>query len=63
MQTLDVAYAQSRQCRCLGAEPQLGELLRDPMTLALMTADRVDRRELDALFDRTRSNLRRRFRD
>jgi hypothetical protein len=41
-------------------EPGLAEVLRDPMIVALMAADRVDRRDLDVLFDRTRSSLRRR---
>ena len=39
-------------------EPRLSELLGDPMMLALLAADRVDRRELDALFDWARDSLR-----
>jgi hypothetical protein len=53
------AHATRRPRRCGAVEPNLGELLGDPMTLALMAADRVDRRELDALFDRARISLRR----
>ena len=39
-------------------EPDLGELLSDPMTLALMKADRVDPGALDALIAGARDNLR-----
>jgi len=54
-------FAQSRRhCSRFVWEPALAELLGDPMTVALMAADRVDRRDLDVLFDRTRSSLRRR---
>jgi hypothetical protein len=34
---------------CLAIEPNLMELLNDPLTVALMAADHVDRRELDLL--------------
>jgi hypothetical protein len=54
--------AHRRNCRC-GVSPRLADLLRDPMTMALMDADRVDRRELDALVDWARDSLRVRFRD
>jgi hypothetical protein len=40
------------------AEPDLEELMRDPMTQALMTADRVDRGQLHALLAQVRNNLR-----
>jgi hypothetical protein len=40
------------------AEPDLAELMRDPMTQALMTADRVDRGQLHALLAQVRNNLR-----
>jgi hypothetical protein len=30
-------------------EPDLGELMQDPITIALMAADRVDHRALDAM--------------
>ena len=43
--------------RCCVPEPDLDELMHDPMTLALMAADRVDHRELDALFSRVRQHL------
>ncbi|HZK92423.1 MAG TPA: hypothetical protein VFC56_19970 [Stellaceae bacterium] len=40
----------SAKRRCLHAlEPNLSELLSDPMMMALMAADRVDRGELDLL--------------
>ena len=40
----------SAECRCfLAIEPNLSELLSDPMTLALMTADHVERPDLDRL--------------
>jgi hypothetical protein len=38
----------------------LFDLLRDPMTLSLMAADRVDQRELNALLHKARGGLRRR---
>jgi hypothetical protein len=41
-------------------EPALSDVLGDPMITALMAADRVERRDLDSLFDRTRNSLRRR---
>jgi len=40
------------------AEPGLDELMRDPMTVALMAADRVDVCELHALFADVGRNLR-----
>jgi len=40
------------------AEPDLDELMRDPITLAIMAADRVDACELHALFADVRQNLR-----
>jgi hypothetical protein len=40
------------------AEPDLDELMRDPITQALMAADRVNRCELHALFAQVRENLR-----
>ena len=43
--------------RSIVSEPNLAELMRDPMTLALMAADRVDRRELDALVAQVRASL------
>ncbi|HTQ35078.1 MAG TPA: hypothetical protein VMI30_12980 [Stellaceae bacterium] len=39
-------------------EPGLDELMRDPMTVALMAADRVDVCELNALFADVGRNLR-----
>lgn len=41
----------------LAAEPDLGELMRDPMTQALMAADRVDHRALCALISQVRDSL------
>jgi len=38
-------------------EPSLADLFRDPMTQALMTADRVERRELEALLRAKRAQL------
>ena len=40
------------------AEPDLNELLRDPMTLALMAADKVDRCTLHSLLAQVSRNLR-----
>jgi hypothetical protein len=40
------------------AEPDLDELMRDPLTLAVMAADRVDACALHALFADVRRNLR-----
>jgi hypothetical protein len=59
MRNQDFAQPETRPSWCCAAEPDLSELLRDPIARALMAADRVDRGELDALFDRTRGNLRR----
>jgi len=47
------------ECRCQ-AELNLSDLLRDPMTVSLMTADRVDRGELHSLLDKARCGLRQR---
>jgi hypothetical protein len=44
--------------RAMIAEPDLAELMCDPMTKALMAADRVDGRELRALLSQVRENLR-----
>lgn len=44
--------------RSFFAEPNLAELMLDPMTQALMAADRVDRCELKALLSQVRENLR-----
>jgi hypothetical protein len=50
-------FGSSRRRNCV-AEPNLDELMRDPMTLALMAADGVDRHELQTLFTQVRSQLR-----
>jgi hypothetical protein len=50
-------FAASRR-RSFVAEPDLDELMRDPMTLALMEADRVDHRELHALLTQVQGKLR-----
>jgi len=50
-------FATTRR-RCSIVEPDLDELMRDPLTLALMAADRVDRSELDALLTQARDSLR-----
>jgi hypothetical protein len=51
----------ARGCSRLGAEPGLSDLMQDPLTVALMAADRVDRRELNALLDQARCKLQRRL--
>jgi hypothetical protein len=40
------------------AEPNLDEVMNDPITRALMAADRVDDGELQMLFDQLRDSLR-----
>jgi hypothetical protein len=50
-------FGSPRRRNCV-AEPDLNELMGDPMTLALMAADRVDHKELNALFAQVRSHLR-----
>jgi hypothetical protein len=50
-------FATQNRCK-LTAEPDLAELMRDPMTQALMAADRVDHGELHALLSQVRENLR-----
>ena len=40
------------------AEPKLADILSDPMTQALMVADRVDHRDLEMLLEDARANLR-----
>jgi hypothetical protein len=50
-------FGAPRRRNCI-AEPDLNELMRDPMTLALMAADRVDHNELHALFAQVRGHLR-----
>jgi len=44
--------------RSLVAEPDLDEVLRDPITLALMAADGVDRGELRTLLAQVSEQLR-----
>lgn len=44
--------------RSIVAEPNLDELMRDPMTLAVMAADGVDRCELGALLKQMRNSIR-----
>jgi hypothetical protein len=51
-------FATGRNRPRLVAEPALEDLMRDPITLALMIADRVDRCELNALLTRVRQTLR-----
>ena len=48
----------SRTRRSVVAEPDLDELLNDPMTLAVMAADGVDHRELGALLEQVRDSIR-----
>jgi hypothetical protein len=50
-------FGSPRRRNCV-AEPKLDELMRDPMTLALMAADRVDHNDLNALFAQVRGYLR-----
>ena len=59
MRNQDFAQPETRPRWRFAAEPDLSELLRDSIACALMAADRVDPRELDALFNRTRGSLRR----
>jgi hypothetical protein len=49
-------FATSRR-RSLVPEPDLDELMQDPMTIALMAADRVDHRALDAMLTRLREHF------
>jgi hypothetical protein len=49
-------FATTRR-RSLVPEPDLDELMQDPVTLAVMAADRVDHGALNALFARVRENL------
>ena len=44
--------------RFVVAEPNLNELLCDPMTVALMAADHVDRNDFNAMLTQLRSRLR-----
>jgi hypothetical protein len=44
--------------RCKFVEPALAELMRDPITQALMAADRVDHSALCALLSQVRESLR-----
>ena len=57
LQAANATWGAQRRANCI-AEPDLVELMRDPMTLALMAADRVDHNELHALFARVRNHLR-----
>jgi hypothetical protein len=59
MRNQDFPKPETRSGWSYAAEPDLSDLLRDTIACALMAADRVDPRELDALFDRTRGSLRR----
>jgi hypothetical protein len=45
------------RCSCSVPEPDLDELMQDPMTIALMAADRVDHRALDAMLTRLRKHF------
>jgi hypothetical protein len=47
-----------RRHRSFVAEPRLDDLMRDPMTQALMAADRVDRCEFNALVAQVQASLR-----
>jgi hypothetical protein len=58
MKSRDLSRDAARRCWRAAGEPRLSELMGDPMTLALMAADRVDRHDLDVLFDRARDGLR-----
>lgn len=49
-------FATNRRCSSM-PEPDLDELMQDPMTLALMAADRVDQRALDAMIARLREHF------
>lgn len=47
-----------RDCGWFTREPDLADMLRDPMMQALMAADHVDDRDLDALLADARHSLR-----
>ncbi len=49
-------FTTTRRRSCV-AEPDLDELMQDPMTIALMAADRVDHRALDAMLTRLREHF------
>ena len=49
-------FATTRRQSCV-PEPDLDELMQDPMTIALMAADRVDHRALDAMLTRLREHF------
>jgi hypothetical protein len=49
-------FAASRR-RSLVPEPGLDELMQDPMTLAVMAADGVDYRAMDAMLARLREQF------
>jgi hypothetical protein len=42
-------FAPMRRDQCFCREPGVAEILRDPITQALMAADRVNRRDLETL--------------
>ena len=49
-------FATTRRCSFV-PEPDRDELMQDPMTIALMAADRVDHRALDAMLTRLREHF------
>jgi hypothetical protein len=56
-QTAACGLFTTKRRRSFLAEPALAELMHDPMTQALMAADRVDRHALDALLTHVRAKL------
>ena len=57
MQNQDISRLESRCCWRVAREPDLQDLMHDPLTLAVMAADRVDRHDLENLIAWARKNL------
>jgi hypothetical protein len=57
MQKQDFSRLESRRCWRVSREPDLQDLMRDPLTLAVMAADRVERHDLENLLAGARKNL------
>ena len=53
----DERIAATQPCPAFVAGPVLFELLNDPMTRLVMTADRVEYRELEAVLQRAHARL------
>jgi hypothetical protein len=57
MQNQDFTRLESRRCWRVAREPDLQDLMHDPLTLAVMAADRVERHDLENLLAGARKNL------